>query len=101
MPIDTFPPKSPTGLVAVASEGAISLVWDPNEESDIAGYLVLRQATTDATLQVITPDPIEGTSYRDEEVMADQNYIYAVMAVDDAIPPNVSVASIDVAEQAR
>ena len=101
VPMDTFPPGPPTGVVAVASEGAISLVWDPNQEPDIAGYLVLRRASAGATLQTLTPEPIEGTSYRDEEVTADQNYVYAVMAVDDATPSNVSAASIEITEQAR
>ena len=40
--IDTFPPAPPKGLVAVASEGAINLIWDANAETDLAGYLVLR-----------------------------------------------------------
>jgi hypothetical protein len=43
VPADTFPPGPPTGLVAVASEGAISLVWDASPERDMAGYLVLRR----------------------------------------------------------
>ncbi len=101
VPSDTFPPRPPTGLVAVASDGAISLVWDPNQERDIAGYLVLRRTSAGATLETLTPEPIEGTSYRDEEVTADQNYVYAVMAVDNATPSNVSGASIEITEQSR
>ncbi len=101
VPIDTFPPGPPTGVVAVASEGAISLVWDPNPERDIAGYLVLRRASTGATLETLTPEPIEGTSYRDANVTADENYVYAVQAVDDATPYNTGVPSSEITEQAR
>ena len=39
---DTFAPASPEGLVSVASEGAVSLIWTPNREPDLAGYVVLR-----------------------------------------------------------
>jgi len=101
VPIDTFPPRPPTGLVAVASEGAISLVWDPNPERDIAGYLVLRRASTGATLETLTPEPIEGTSFRDANVSAEENYVYAVQAVDDATPYNTGVPSSEITEQAR
>ena len=101
VPIDTFPPGPPTGLVAVGSEGAISLVWDPNPERDIAGYLVLRRASTGATLETLTPEPIEGTSYRDANVTANQDYMYAVQAVDDATPYNTGAPSPEITEQAR
>ena len=101
VPIDTFPPGPPTGIVAVASEGAISLVWDPNPEQDIAGYLVLRRASTGATLETLTPEPIEGTSYRDANVTANQNYVYVVRAVDDATPYNTGAPSREITEQAR
>jgi hypothetical protein len=37
-PIDTFPPAAPAGVAAVASAGAISLIWDAVEASDLAGY---------------------------------------------------------------
>ena len=40
--LDTFAPTAPTGLNAVGSEGAVSLSWQPNEEEDLVGYLVLR-----------------------------------------------------------
>ena len=46
--VDTFPPAPPKGLVAVASEGAINLIWDANAETDLAGYLVLRAPAVDA-----------------------------------------------------
>ena len=42
MLVDTFPPATPKGLNAVATEGAINLIWEPNSEPDLAGYYVLR-----------------------------------------------------------
>jgi len=32
-----FPPAAPARLVAVADEGGISLIWEPNGEPDVAG----------------------------------------------------------------
>ncbi len=98
---DTFPPGAPTGLVAVADDGAVNLVWDANNEPDLAGYLVLRASAPDATLQPLTPEPVERTRYRDAGVEQGQRYRYAVQAVDSAVPPNLSPPSEPIAETAR
>ena len=98
---DTFAPGPPTGLVAVADDGAVNLVWDANDEPDLAGYLVLRASAPDATLQPLTPEPVERTRYRDTGVVPGQRYQYAVQAVDSAVPPNLSPPSPPIAESAR
>ncbi len=82
-PVDTFPPAAPKGLAAIASEGAISLIWEPNTEKDLAGYIVLRGGGADATLQPVTPAPIQETVFRDP-VASGVTYAYAVVAVDKA-----------------
>ncbi len=99
--IDTFPPAAPTRLIAIGDEGIINLVWNENTESDIAGYLVLRGLATGATLQVLTPDPIKETTYRDTDVQPGKRYVYAVQAVDTASPANVSPQSEAGVEAAR
>lgn len=81
-PEDTFPPMAPRNLFLVGSEGAISLIWDPNSEADLAGYLVLRGAPADDTLQALTPEPILETTYRDTTVTSGVAYVYAVVAID-------------------
>jgi hypothetical protein len=100
-PVDTFAPQPPSGVVAVASRDAISLVWDQSPEPDVAGYLVLRGTAPGATLQSLTAEPIAETTYRDAAVEPDRRYVYAVQAVDDVAPPNVSPPSVEVIEQAR
>ena len=100
-PVDTFAPEPPVGLLAVASQDAISLAWDPSPEVDISGYLVLRRTDPGATLQPLTPEPITETTFRDVDIRSDQRYVYAVQAVDNAIPPNISLASLEIREQAR
>jgi hypothetical protein len=77
---DKFPPAPPKNLQAVASDGAISLIWDASSESDLAGYLVLRGTST-ASLAPITPAPIADTNFKDT-VPSGVRYTYAVIAVD-------------------
>jgi len=100
-PLDTFPPAAPRSLAAIAGEGLISLIWEPNSESDLAGYLVLRGDAPGDTLRAITPDPVAATTYRDTTVRAGMRYVYVVVAVDRASPQNVSAQSNRVEETAR
>ena len=95
--VDTFPPSPPTGLQAVASEGAISLIWDANNEPDLAGYLVLRGETA-KTLTAITREPIAVPHFEDS-VEPGRQYVYAVEAVDKA--GNVSSPSARTEQTAR
>ena len=95
---DTFPPAAPKGLTAVAGQGAISLIWDPNEEPDLDGYLILRASSPGAPLSPVTSQPIHDTTFRDA-IPSGARYGYAVQAVDRA--GNVSPPSMTVEETAR
>jgi hypothetical protein len=81
-PVDKFPPPAPTGLIAQADQGAVSLVWGASTSLDLAGYLVLRTAVPGDTLQPLMTAPIAATSFRDTAVQVGATYIYAVVAVD-------------------
>lgn len=96
--VDRFPPAAPKGLTAVPSEGAISLIWEPNTESDLRGYIVLRAVAPATALQPITSEPISQTTFKDG-VQARVRYVYAVRAVDAA--GNLSESSERVEETAR
>jgi len=102
IPVDMFPPAPPVRLVAVADEGGISLIWEPNAEPDVAGYLVLRGEPTDATLQPLTPTPVSEARFRDTHVSSGKKYVYAVVALDSRLPfGNISAESNRVEETAR
>ncbi len=94
---DTFPPAAPKDLRIIATQGVISLIWEPNSEKDVAGYLVLRGTAADL-LAVITPMPITETTFVDG-VAAGTRYWYEVRAVDRA--GNISPVSNRVEELAR
>jgi predicted small lipoprotein YifL len=95
---DTFAPKAPQGLTVVASEGAMNLIWNPNTEKDLAGYVLWRALPADGALTSITPEPVKESTFRDT-VPAGSHVAYAVQAVDQA--GNVSPLSDRVEETAR
>lgn len=100
-PRDNFPPAAPKQLAAIASAGVINLIWEPNSEPALAGYIVLRGEAPGDKLQALTPAPIVSTSYRDSDVKPGVRYVYAVVAVDKADPPNLSEQSNRAEETAR
>ncbi len=100
-PVDTFAPAAPTGLAAVSGPGSINLIWNANAEPDLGGYLVLRGEAPGETLRAVTLAPIRETTYRDTGVRPGVRYVYAVVAVDGATPPNISAQSARVEEAAR
>jgi hypothetical protein len=96
--VDHFAPAAPEGLTIVASEGAMNLIWNPNHEPDLAGYVLWRAILPEGDLKKITPDAIKETTYKDT-VPAGARVAYAVQAVDKA--GNVSPMSMRVEESAR
>jgi len=96
--VDTFPPTAPKGLNVVPGQGYVSLIWQPNTEKDLAGYLVLRGEAPGDKLVPITPAPISDTTFTDD-VPAAVRYVDAVQAVDRA--GNVSPPSNPVEASAR
>jgi hypothetical protein len=101
-PEDRYPPAAPTALNSIAADGVISLLWEPNGEADLAGYLILRGRPGDATLQPLTQTPVKDVRYEDRDVMPGVRYVYAVQAVDTHEPmANVSDESNRVEETAR
>jgi hypothetical protein len=100
-PKDVFAPVTPKGLATVSTPGAVQLIWDANAESDLAGYIVLRAEAPDETLQPLTPAPIGDTVFKDGSVTPGVRYVYAIVAVDSATPPNRSAPSERVEAIAR
>ena len=97
-PVDTFPPAVPAGLTPIPSEGAITLIWNPNAEGDLAGYVVFRAQAPNGALASLTPAPIQLTTFRDA-VPPGTRFAYAVRAIDKA--GNASPESARVEETAR
>jgi hypothetical protein len=96
-PTDTFAPAVPKALQAVASVGAVTLIWEPNTERDLAGYIVLR-GQSQSDLRPMMPTPITATTFKDD-LAPGTRHVYAVQAVDKA--GNMSAPSNLVEETAR
>ena len=98
-PVDTFAPAAPTSLRAVAGEHVVSLIWDANPETDLAGYLVLRSELPGGTFVALTSEPIADTTFNDTTVKPGVRYAYVVVAVDTS--KNRSALSNRVEEAGR
>jgi hypothetical protein len=85
---DVFPPAVPSGLVAVAvagengTGGAIDLSWQPDTESDLAGYFVYRLEGAGEWQRISPAQPVVGPGFHDPQVQQEHTYRYAVSAVD-------------------
>jgi hypothetical protein len=96
--IDKFAPSAPTGLAAVASTGAVNLIWTANSEPDIGGYIVLRSDGGAAPV-ALTEEAVKQATFRDDTVKPGVRYSYVVVALDTT--GNRSGFSNPVEESAR
>ena len=87
---DTFPPAPPRGLDAIPGgpgQLGIDLSWQPNTETDLAGYYVYRQVLSDSGVPTaapvrITASLLAGPAYSDSTAARGQRYNYSVTAID-------------------
>jgi fibronectin type 3 domain-containing protein len=85
---DVFPPAVPEGLAAVAIAGenggapAIDLSWQPDTETDLAGYIVYRREGTGDWQRISPAEAVVGPAFHDAHVEAGHSYSYVVSSVD-------------------
>ncbi len=81
-PRDRFPPVPPKELSAVAGDSFITLIWESNQEKDLAGYKVWRKSQAETKYRLITPELVESNSYLDSQVKDNIRYEYVITACD-------------------
>jgi hypothetical protein len=87
---DTTPPAVPTGLGATGGDGVVSLDWNDNGETDLAGYRVYRSTSSGGPYSAV--GGLQGASaYADTSVSNGTTYYYVVTAEDTS--GNESAAS--------
>ncbi len=89
---DTTPPAVPTGLVATAGDGSVSLDWADNGESDLAGYHVERALDPAGPFTRLTSGSgVTPSQYVDTGLPNGVTVHYRVLAVDTS--SNLSAAT--------
>jgi hypothetical protein len=78
---DTFAPPVPSGLVALAEEGRVRLLWDRVESPDLAGYRLYRREN-DGDQVELPREPGAANDHIDDRVRPGATYTYRVSAVD-------------------
>lgn len=86
---DPMPPQAPT-LKAIRKDGeGIRIVWLPNMETDLDGYLVYRstrETGPDSIWKALTLRPLSAkdTAFSDRDIEPGQAYYYSVAALDNS-----------------
>lgn len=95
--VDNLPPATPTGLVATVSGADADLVWNPNSEEDLLGYLLFRDGrlvnVVGALVGDMRPHALLETAYPDQQ-LPDGKHQYSIAAIDFA--GNMSELSAEV-----
>lgn len=78
---DRVAPPPPPEVITLGEDGAVRLLWDAVEASDLAGYLVYRLSETRVKV-LLTPKPITDTNFRDADPPRGITYTYWVSSVD-------------------
>ena len=77
-------PAPPTGFTASANEVSVTLSWNANVESDLAGYDLYRKNALNSTYELIARGITE-TTYVDSSANQNQSYSYRLKAVDHSL----------------
>lgn len=80
-PEDIYPPQTPSGLVALVNDPAVELSWEPNTETDLAGYNVYRSENGQPPRR-INKETLVSSAFRDAGARPGVSYSYSVTALD-------------------
>lgn len=92
-PVDLIAPSPPTGLVTFPLPEGLELGWNANPEPDILGYHVYRRRVFEPEFDRLTDEMVRDTVYVDGDVQREEEYDYAVTAIDSSRYQNESAFS--------
>jgi len=88
--VDPRPPDAPLGVKAIPGDKYVDIIWSPNLESDLKGYVVYKSVEDENHFHPMMETDANTLSVRDIYVVNDQVYYYKVVAMDNALIPNYS-----------
>ena len=95
-PTKLTPPSIPVGLVAIPLKEGMELNWRRNAEPDLLGYYVYRLKSGEEEFKRLNESPVTKEVYLDTDVVLEQEYEYAITAVDNSPRRNESPRSEEV-----
>jgi hypothetical protein len=104
-PRDTFPPPTPTGLVAAIAPATAStpvqvdLSWDISPAPNVAGYNIYRSTANTASADRwdrLNSSPLLTPTFRDIPTVSGKQYFYRVTVVDSFENESAPSASVNV-----
>ncbi len=82
---DVIPPATPTGLMASADTGKITLKWSKNNEPDLKGYLIYKTIAGSDNYVLLNADPITVTEFTENLPRNAKNrFLYKIVASDSS-----------------
>jgi Peptidase family M28/FlgD Ig-like domain len=75
-------PNAPRDLVVTSLPASLRLDWDPNAETDLAGYHVYRSETPGSGYAQLTGSPLGANTFEDVTAKPHTHYYYVVTALD-------------------
>jgi len=93
-PTDAAAPDTPTGLSAIGGQNQITLTWDANSESDLAGYYIYRDTSSSGSFPYLTQVSSSTTSYVDSGLGDEVTYYYKITAYDSSGYESAATAAV-------
>ncbi len=80
--VDDTPPAAPRGVHSISGDGQVKIVWYPNQEKDLKGYIIYRSNKKSGGYKEIGTVSAKVSSFIDNDVKNGITYYYAVSAFD-------------------
>lgn len=76
-------PRPPQNLQWKADGAAVALSWEPSPYSrETRGYLIYRSDQSGDGYRLLTPEPVEGTTWRDTTAQPGRPYYYVITSIE-------------------
>jgi hypothetical protein len=92
-PVEFVAPTVPTGVAASANAVSVQLNWNPNPESDLAGYTVLRATNSGGPYEIVVRG-LTNNAFTDESANQPVSYFYRIKAVDRSLNQSANSAQV-------